>query len=546
MVNSSFKLLKSFFFVFVAVILVEVLLIFSFSEIKSLPSSTNSYATSINVEYQNSLHSPFSSKNRLLTNSSNGNKDDTDDFTYNNPDDTYSPSQFVTYGHKFTGLDFAVSMEYITRLLYAPIVTFGLGFLAVVFTYFGLLCRCCFDCCRCLPNMDSPHFERDRFCLSVFYFVLCILVLIIDQLVFIGNQSVDTGVKTIKSDIKTLGNYLTLVQDDSNSLAGQGGTMLDHYKLAETSCTYASASYEKDIQSFIDSMNSITKDLGTVTDNVDLITNYIDQYAIFYRNIGLYVVWGLAIVCVFFFLGSKFCENICITKTSIGISSIVYILFLILGIPWLLIVSFGGDLCMAPSYNIIKNIPIDMVQNISLYYSTCQGTSLLNGYVTSGTSTLETLNKTVTTLLSTGCKQDQNLENIQVDIVNIFATTDDINSLLGCPPIQYLWFDVINKGFCQDLYQGFFYIWGSQLVTSFLLFSLIVISTFLYQYYDIGKISPAEDDESEDGDEEAHLSPVPRTNPSAAEAHKIDTIAQPMEYEKARDYDDEDNQEINL
>jgi hypothetical protein len=500
---------KPFLMVLLAVVSVEVLLILSATPNVDYTLSFGSSPAGAELnQFSSQNMNPFS---RQLSSSNNSNNNDKGDkeFVYNNPLDTYSPSQFVIYGHKFTGMDFALNMEYGQRLLYAPIVTCGLGFIAIFLTHFGLLCRCCFDCCRCLPDTESVHYDRDRLCLTIFYIVLCLLVLIIDQLVFLGNQSIDDGIVLIKDDVKTLNNLLKLIVDDSGSLYDYAATLSTQYTAVRSNCTSFPANLKQPIDSFSSDMKSLKNSLGTVTDQIDMLDGYIDQYAIFYRNIGLYVVWGLAIGSVIFFAIAKFIESMCFTKWSIFFATITYTLFLILGIPWLLITSSGGDLCMAPTYNLIKNIPMEMIQNITLYYATCQGYSALNTYVDSGFGSVKNLNATVTAYLNPNnpgnCHTSVALKEMHGTIYNgVFPTIDDINLQMGCAPINYLWFDILNNGICTDFYQGVFYIWGSQLVTSFLMFCLIVISAILYQYYDSGKIVPDKDDEDEEDEEVGH------------------------------------------
>lgn len=42
---------------------------------------------------------------------------------------------------------------------------------------------------------------------------------------------------------------------------------------------------------------------------------------------------------------------------------------------------------------------------------------------------------------------------------------------------------MINSGFCGDLYEGLFFVWGGQLIVSFCLFWLAVMASLLYQYH---------------------------------------------------------------
>ncbi len=109
---------------------------------------------------------------------------------------------FVKYGHMLSGMEFATTMAYLQRALYAPIGLFALGFLAVFFLDWGLLFRCCCNCCKCEPDRKSELYNRNRTCNYAWFFILCFLVLLFDQLVFLGNTEVAKGVVTTKGTVQ--------------------------------------------------------------------------------------------------------------------------------------------------------------------------------------------------------------------------------------------------------------------------------------------------------------------------------------------------------
>jgi hypothetical protein len=125
-----------------------------------------------------------------------------DDFTYSNPNDTYSPSMWVDYGHMLSGRDFDTSMDYLMRVMYAPVGLFALGLLAMLFLDIGLLFRCCCKACKCEPDRKGEKYAYNRTCNYVWFFILCALVIIFDMLVFLGNTEVDKGVATTSDAIK--------------------------------------------------------------------------------------------------------------------------------------------------------------------------------------------------------------------------------------------------------------------------------------------------------------------------------------------------------
>lgn len=445
-----------------------------------------------------------------------------DDEAYYNPNDKYKASQFVEYGHKFTGMKFEATEEYIMRVLYAPVITFGLGFLAIFLLHFGLLCRCCFNCCKCLPDTESSHFDRNRFLLTCLFLILCLLVVIIDMLVFLGNQSLDKGVKTIKGEINSLNKLLNMIKGTVDALTVEGDDLSDAYSAARTSCVAVQAvgDYSSYISIFTDAMDIIGDAIPMVTDKLDLVEENIGTYGIFYRNIGLYVIWGLALVCVLFFLLAKCCHSMGFMKFGIFFATVTYLLYLILGVPWLLLTSLFGDLCLAPTKQLVTAIPQGDLRNITSYYTTCYGRSYLAVSIDKGTGALDQLYQGIEAARPF-CQTDVNLNEMNSTLTNIDYHLGELTEQIGCTYIQPIWFNVVNEGFCTQLYEGIFYIWGSQLVTSFLLFWLIVLSSIVYQYFDSSRVSPDEDDEDDDEEEDVGKSGAVQMTGAVAIAHPV-------------------------
>ena len=433
--------------------------------------------------------------------------DSTDDFTYSNPDDTYAPSDFVKYGHRLTNEDFSATTEYLQRVLYSPIVIAGLGFLALLALLTALLFRCCCEGCKCKPDPSSDHYKKDQFSNTVIFYLLCLLVLVIDQLVFMGNTEIDSGISTFNDALHTTENIVTDIQNNGTVLTQLGGTLTFNYNDLDTSCSLSSNSAFSDVKDYLitynDSISIFTDIVAPLSGNFDTVSGYMDQYAGFYRTIALYVIWALAMVAVFFFIIAKCCSSLCMMQFSIFFAVCVYLLYLLLGIPWVITTSLGADLCMAPSYNVIKSLPGDSLRNLTTYYSTCEGASTINNAVTSGVSALLELNSSLATLRQSGyCPQVSYITAMQDTTGDVVLALEVIrDKTLACERFQNLWFEILNTGLCEELYTGIFYIWGSQLVTSFLLFVLIIVSTFTYQYFDQisgsgkkgSKVAPGED-----------------------------------------------------
>jgi hypothetical protein len=141
-----------------------------------------------------------------------------EDFPYYNPNDTYSPSIYVKYGHQLSGMEFGTDMKYLQRVSYAPIGLFALGFLSIFFLDWGLLFRCCCNCCKCEPKRNDEFYARNRTCNYVWFYILCFLVLVFDQLVFIGNTNVDSGVTTTRDTIDAAVNIVDVLYLESYAL----------------------------------------------------------------------------------------------------------------------------------------------------------------------------------------------------------------------------------------------------------------------------------------------------------------------------------------
>lgn len=421
---------------------------------------------------------------------------------YDDSNDPYEPSDYVLYGHRLTNEDFEANQDYLYRVLYSPIIIFGLGLLALLFLLLALLFRCCCESCKCLPDSTDEHYTRNKLSNTVVFYLLCLLVLIIDQLVFMGNTEVDKGVTTLNGAVLDTQDLVTTVFGDVVVMGTLGEDMVDAYNHAKTT-TCPNAAYLPDIDKYLDTFTSAVDTLSTIVKPIngkfDIVTDYIDQYAMFYRQIALYVVWGLSILCVILFVLSKCVETICGMQFAIVISVFTYIIYLVLGVPWVIVTSIFADICMDPLYNILKSMPKSKsLQETAVYYASCIGNSTLTSSLDKGIKSMAQLNTSINNAINAqACTSNVDLYLIRNALNNV---TDRLVTLrdddLACPKVRQILFDIVNKGVCTELYTGFFYIWGSQLVTSFLLFLLIITATFTYHYYDLlhaGKVVPDAD-----------------------------------------------------
>lgn len=84
-------------------------------------------------------------------------------------------------------------------------------------------------------------------------------------------------------------------------------------------------------------------------------------------------------------------------------------------------------------------------------------------------------------------------------IAEMYSYNHQLKQSIVCQPLQNVWLDIINKskfysgisavshgiysGLCTELYHGMFFIFGTLLITSFLLFCLILASSYVHHYY---------------------------------------------------------------
>jgi len=387
-----------------------------------------------------------------------------DDYTlYNNVNDTYKPNQFVEYGHKLTGQKFSTKMSYLQRVLYTPIVIFGLGALALFLFNLGLLCRCCFQSCKCLPQQENEiKYKQNELILNICFYLFLILVLIIDQMVFLGNDSVDKGVHTIDTNIQSLQSIINDINTNAKLLQAYGYDLSIEYTAAESSCTSVYIQgYSNDIATYQSSMDDLVNSLHPVVKQLNNVHDYLSLYGIFYRQIALYIVWGLAIVCSLCIFFCKLIQTLNGMKCFLFFTMLVYCLYLILGIPWVLLTSLGGDLCMSPTSHLLSTLSsssgsTSQVYTLAHYYATCQGNNTLTQDIDTGMSSLYTMNSSLTLLLTPpsvpgyNCPGDTNVEDLQTTLNSISNTINVIDEELLCPPIQSIWFNSLNTGICEE------------------------------------------------------------------------------------------------
>ncbi|RYH05046.1 hypothetical protein EON65_45815 [archaeon] len=430
---------------------------------------------------------------------------DDDEFVYDNPYDTYSPNQWVKYGHMITGEDFVANQDYVKKAFFSPIITIGLGILSFVGLFFGLCSRCCCACAKCQPESSDPKYEQGKFRMTIIFYVLVLLVLVFDQLVFIGNTNLDKGLSTIVDAVAGFNDILTNLYDSSVVLLGYGSDLDGYYDTAQQTCVAAASTDVSDqIDTFNDAIKAFKDILKPAITGLDNVQEHAQKEGTNYRNAGLYSVWSFGIASGLFFLLSQCIQSVCMAQFSIIFGVVTYLLFLLLGFLWMLMTSMFGDLCMKPTENIIMALPgKNDLKDLVFFYVSCIGDNVLQENIDDGQQEIVAMNDTINILLDpSNCPNNAALQNFQATLGQMSLEIDHAQEGMACPPMRDLWFQFINQGLCDETYTGLFYIWGSQLLTSFFLFLLCVTGSMIYQYYSNLKVSPADNNIVEGEEEE--------------------------------------------
>ena len=181
---------------------------------------------------------------------------------FNNPNDTYKPSELVKYGHMLSGSDFfntatgnkvaftipnqqfrprSNDNPYLTNVLFLPLSLLIVGILVLLITLIILMCKCCFKCCRAnIPDIDDPDIpnelarslKRKRFIATIFIIILCILVVAADMIIYLGNDSINNGVTGFISIINDILNIIKNLGFSGTNMQNSGESVRASTKLA--------------------------------------------------------------------------------------------------------------------------------------------------------------------------------------------------------------------------------------------------------------------------------------------------------------------------
>jgi hypothetical protein len=441
---------------------------------------------------------------------------------YSNPNDNYSPSVFVKYGSELTPDDFSVNTDYLTKSLTTSGVVCIVGLICMLLFGCGMLFRCCCTCCRCLPKIPVPvyqaainhdvdeenHIEMRNLganndidtdrnvsypcsCRRVITILLltfsCMIALACDQFMLVGRYHVSHSLYTTKHAINEFQSILTSAVNYSDVLYDYGDDITTDLNSAWSSCSYTTyldgvnntiASYVTEYQSAV---SNISTEISPINNK---ITKYKTKLQLFANGAVFYILWALGIVAVvlpiLFMIFQKRVETMC----AMWFTVFVYLIFVLLGFLWMIIVSIGGDFCQEPTYHTLVNLPISGTSyELIEYYTTCTiGNNTINTHINQAYGYVNQFSAAIDTALIY-CPTTTGFLDMQDIVTNINATIPKLQNLTNCDSLQSIWFELINDALCTKMYTGIFYIWGSQLLTAFGLFFMLFFLVIVYQYH---------------------------------------------------------------
>lgn len=448
-------------------------------------------------------------------------------------DDPYSPSFEVRAGSQLTSSDFEATTDYGRSVVTTSVALTIVGIICLLLFACGLFFRCCFSCCRCRPKHPAslPHHDNvdlyftsfpwnwHRISNAVVFYLLCALTLIFNQFLLVGRVDISKGIETIKGGVHDVFNLVQNVTGEAQTISDYSILLGTEYDQAKISCPLlngASSDIDSALTDFQDEMQKLNDLVDPLDVNTDIVDNYLDRnYA---GGSIFYILWGMGILVVFLFLVFSIGERRDGMRSTVCFGSCVYFVFVVFGCLWMLFTMALGDFCMSPSYNLVRYVPSGDPQDVAVYYTSCQGENKLQPYLSQGTYYVNYFSEKLNSIPF--CQSDANIQAMKDTVLSVNGSLNIIYDTVDCTNIRGIWRELVNEGTCDELYQGIFYVWGSQLLTSFFLFLLMLVATCTYQFYLAPEKLPGFDspyqgvgDEDRRSEEEEEEKPTPY-NPS--------------------------------
>eukprot|EP01039_Chlorochromonas_danica_P001937 gene1937-2115_t len=408
-------------------------------------------------------------------------------------DANYSAPLFADYAAGMTAKSFATNSAYFQSVAIVVLCLYGTGIISIVLYWTGMLSRCYFLPCRGLPSIPTVRSETGkivtspwdsyRWWVEALFYSFAALTVAFSAYTVVGSHIVTRGVNTMVSSVNDFSVLIDEASVDGDRLYDYGVNLTALAHGGEETCVVLAA-FKDDIDRSLESYMNTVQNLQDVTNKLDNmvgnIHNFYDYYAdgaIFYCVFSVTVV---SMIVLALFNRSERYEGM---KVALGFNNFLYLIFITLGAVWCVITVVSGDFCKAPSHHIINALPAGgTVNNVTTYYATCYGTSELTVNLNKGVRTVNDFN-TYLEIVQIPCFGNPYIEGMQFVVKEINVTLHDMYNITACPPIHNIYENIIYSGVCDDVMNGIFYIWGSQVFCAGLMFVVIVLGSFAYQFY---------------------------------------------------------------
>ena len=147
---------------------------------------------------------------------------------------------------------------------------------------------------------------------------------------------------------------------------------------------------------------------------------------------------------------------------------------------------------MDPNSNILRMLDSGTVFDVSRYYISCEGENVVGTFLSSAVS--HTLNITLfyeeliqspNYVPSSSCSQA--LSNITASVAELTYPLHSMSKLTQCTYLNEAWHNTVGTALCHTAYSGFFEIWLSVFLISFILFGSAGFSSLMFMSFEIEK-----------------------------------------------------------
>lgn len=382
--------------------------------------------------------------------------------------------------------------EYLLSVTTVPASIFYFLFLVMLLFFVVMCCRCCVKWCTCAPNYDvehitdpavMKHYFNSVNSLSRLFVIVVVVVVIADQLIFLGSHHLDRGYNMGQDALNFFYNIFDELATLGTSLEQDGVDIANSADIAAaTTCPQAASmdsyidTYNYDISNYMDLVNPMT---SKVNDYHDIL----EDYAFKTKNLVLYNYYAVVMLLVLCFSLAVYYQSRWSLRFNIVWVSVLVIFLWALCTVEMATLMVISDFCMSPTQYAINLIPTGDTQDIVAYYTTCSGSDPLEPYLSQAVDSLNELNNSVSSLLTYQCPGDSQLLYIQGNLTLANTTLAAVDVLTTCEPYVEESNDFLHNALCFQLFTGSYILWVCQFVISGGVFVLLVLSTFIYQYF---------------------------------------------------------------